>query len=99
VQLIGDFLKESSVTDCLWLLDSPVSNSGRLKTLIGKLASENKWNWEIELLPSPDAKLIKTAPVAASSDSVVLDKCKRWVNLARAIIKKKLPKAHVVDLS
>ncbi|MBA7480597.1 hypothetical protein ES707_16059 [subsurface metagenome] len=99
VQLIGDFLKESSVTDCLWLLDSPVSNSGRLKTLIGELARKNDWNWEIELLPSPDAKLIKTALVAASSDSVVLDKCRRWVNLARAIIEKKLPKARVVDLS
>jgi len=99
VQLIGDFLKESSVTDCLWLLDSPVSNSGRLKTLIGELARKNDWNWEIELLPSPDAKLIKTALVAASSDSVVLDKCRNWVNLARAIIEEKLPKARVVDLS
>ncbi len=99
VQLIGDFLKESSAGDCLWLLDSPVSNSGRLKTLIGELARKKDWNWEIELLPSPDAKLIKTALVAVSSDSVVLDKCRRWVNLARAIIEEKLPKAHVVDLS
>jgi hypothetical protein len=99
VQLIGDFLKESSVTDCLWLLDSPVSNSGRLKTLIGELARKNDWNWEIELLTSPDAKLIKTNLTIVSSDSVVLDGCKSWVNLARAIIEKKLPKARVVDLS
>ena len=99
MQLIGDFLKESSVADCLWLLDSPVSNSGRLKTLIGELARKNDWNWEIELLPSPDAKLIKTNLTIVSSDSVVLDGCKSWVNLARAIIEKKLPKARVVDLS
>jgi hypothetical protein len=99
MQLIGDFLKESGVTDCLWLLDSPVSNSGRLKTLIGELASENEWGWEIELLTSPDAKLIKTDLTVVSSDSVVLDGCKRWVNLARAIIEKKLPKTDLVDLS
>jgi len=99
VQLIGNFLKESNAGDCLWLLDSPVSNSGRLKTLIGELARKNDWNWEIELLPSPDAKLIKTDLTVVSSDSVVLDKCRRWVNLARAIIEKKLPKARVVDLS
>jgi hypothetical protein len=99
VQLIGNFLKESNAGDCLWLLDSPVSNSGRLKTLIGELARKNDWNWEIELLPSPDAKLIKTDLTVVSSDSVVLDKCRRWVNLARAIIEKKLPKARMVDLS
>jgi len=99
VELIGEFLKAGNITDCLWLLDSPVSNSGRLKTLIAELAGENNWNWQIELLTSPDAKLIRTDLTVASSDSVVLDGCKRWVNLARAIIEQKLPKTYVVDLS
>jgi hypothetical protein len=99
LRLIGEFLKEHNIDNCLWLLDSPVSNSGRLKTLIGELARKNMWNWEIELLPSPDAKLIKTDLTAASSDSVVLDGCKSWLNLARAIIEEKLPEAHLIDLS
>ncbi len=99
VQLIGKFLKEHNTGNCLWLLDSPVSNSGRLKTLIGELARENNWCWEVELLLSPDAELIKTNLIAASSDSVVLDGCKRWVNLARAVIEEKLPEARLVDLS
>jgi len=99
VQLIGQFLKEIAVAKVLWLLDSPVSNSGRLKTLIGQLAQKNKWNWEIKLLLSPDSELKKTDHIVASSDSVVLDRCKSWVNLARAIIEKKLPATHVVDLS
>jgi len=99
VQLIGRFLNEVGVTDCLWLLDSPVSNSGRLKTLIGELGDKDNWKWEIELLLSPDARLIKTDLIVASSDSVVLDGCKRWVNLARAIIENKLPRAHLIDLS
>jgi hypothetical protein len=99
VKLIGEFLQEVGVTNCLWLLDSPVSNSGRLKTLIGKLAHENDWDWEVELLNSPDAKLIKSDLTIVSSDSVVLDGCKSWVNLARAIIEEKIPKAWVVDLS
>ncbi|MHC4158097.1 MAG: DUF434 domain-containing protein [Planctomycetota bacterium] len=99
IQLIGEFLKEANIGNCLWLLDSPVSNSGRLKTLIAKLAEEDNWNWEIELLHSPDAKLIKTDLIVASSDSVVLDGCKSWVNLAHAIIEKKLPEVCLVDLS
>jgi len=99
VQLIGNFLKEIGVTNVLWLLDSPVSNSGRLKTLIGELAQKNAWDWDIELLLSPDAVLIKGDAIVASSDSVVLDGCKSWVNLAAEIITQKLPTTTVIDLS
>lgn len=99
VELIGKFIKEAGINKCLWLLDSPVSNSGRLKTLIRELAERNGWEWEIRLTISPDAELIKGDAVAASSDSVILDGCKGWVNLARAIIESKLPKSWIIDLS
>ncbi len=99
VELIGRFIKEAGVRGVLWLLDSPVSNSGRLKTLIGQLAGEKNWSWEIELLPSPDAKLIKTDMIVASSDSVVLDGCRKWFNLATEIIDRKLSSAKIIDLS
>ena len=98
VQLIGEFLKEVGVTKALWLLDSPVSNSGRLKTLIRELAEKNLWDLEIRLSISPDAELKKTDLIVASSDSVVLDGCKSWVNLAAGIITQKLPSATVIDL-
>jgi hypothetical protein len=99
LELVGEFLKEIGVSEATWLLDSPVSNSGRLKTLIGELAQVNHWNWDIELHLSPDAELKKTDLIVASSDSVVLDDCKRWVNLATEIIKSKLPSVRVIDLS
>ena len=99
VELIGGFLKQIGVTSCLWLLDSPVSNSGRLKTLIRELAQQNNWNWEIKLSVSPDFELIKTDSIVASSDSVILDHCKSWVNLTGTIIKGKLPQIRIIDLS
>ncbi len=99
VQLIGAFLKEMGVDKALWLLDSPVSNSGRLKTIIGEVAQANGWDWEIKLSISPDAELKKTDAIVASSDSVVLDECKTWVNLAASIIAQKLPSATVIDLA
>ncbi|MFB0525313.1 MAG: DUF434 domain-containing protein [Phycisphaerae bacterium] len=99
VRLIGQFLKEINVAKARWLLDSPVSNSGRLKKLIGELANKSDWDWEIKLLLSPDAELIKADLVVASSDSVVLDACQGWVNLAREIIERKLASARVIDLS
>ena len=99
LQLIADFLKEIGVSKAVWLLDSPVSNSGRLKTLMGELARKSGWNWDIELLLSPDAELKKTDLIVASSDSVVLDGCKRWSNLATEIIEHKLASVRVIDLS
>ncbi len=99
VGLIGQFLREAGAGKALWLLDSPVSNSGRLKTLIGELAQKNNWGWEVKLLLSPDAELKKTNLIVASSDSVVLDDCGYWINLATEIIKNKLSSVNLLDLS
>jgi hypothetical protein len=83
----------------LWLLDSPVSNSGRLKTLIGQLARENDWPWDIRLTISPDAELSKMDTIVVSTDSVVLDACQKWTNLTAAIITQRLPQTMVIDLA
>jgi len=69
-----------------------------LKTLIRELAEKNRWDWDIRLLISPDAELKKTDLIVASSDSVILDDCKTWLNLAAEIIIQKLPSATVIDL-
>jgi hypothetical protein len=66
IRLIGEFLTEIRVAEALWLLDSPVSNSGRLKTLLGELARENHWPWEIRLTISPDAELRSQLTVPGS---------------------------------
>jgi hypothetical protein len=99
LELIGQFLQELGISKALWLLDSPVSNSGRLKTLIGELARKNKWDWEIELVLSPDAELKKTEAIVASSDSVILDTCQRWTNLGTELVKTRVPNAWIVSLS
>ena len=99
LQLVGSFLKEAGVQQARWLLDSPVSNSGRLKTLIGDLVERNNWDWQIELLQSPDAALKRTDAIVASTDSVILDGCRKWTNLAAQIIIRKLHSAIIVDLS
>ncbi|MHC4585207.1 MAG: DUF434 domain-containing protein [Planctomycetota bacterium] len=99
LELIGQFLREAGAGKTLWLLDSPVSNSGRLKTLIGELDRKNNWEWEVELLLSPDAELKKTDLIVASSDSVVVDTCQRWTNLGTEIVKTRVPNAWVVNLS
>ena len=99
IMLIGAFLKEIRVTSALWLLDSPVSNSGRLKTLLGELARQNRWDWDIRLSINPDAELKKTDLLVASTDSDVLDHCTRWTNLGTEIIMARMPEARIIVLA
>ena len=99
IELIGSFLKENKIENVLWFLDSPVSNSGRLKKLIGEIAAEHTWNFEVKLSISPDAELIKTDMNVITSDSVILDKCKSWINLASEIITQKIKNQWIVDFS
>jgi hypothetical protein len=99
IELIGNFLQQYKIIEALWLLDSPVSNSGRLKTIIREIAEKNKWLWQIELVTSPDAALIKGDTIVASSDSVILDGCRKWGNLAGEIIKTSVSDAKIIDLN
>jgi hypothetical protein len=97
--LIGRALARLAVCECRWYLDSPVSNSGRLKTLMRQVARDEGWPWQVELVQSPDRVLIQSDEIVATSDGVILDRCRRWCNLARAVIDACVPGARVVDLS
>ena len=94
IELIGNFLQQTGITEALWLLDSPVSNSGRLKTILRK----HNPDWQVELVTSPDAVLIKGGKIVVSTDSVILDKCGKWVDLAGEIIKSRIPAAKIIDI-
>lgn len=81
-----------------WYLDRPVSGSGELRSLLLRLAGEAGWPWEVELLPDPDRALASPGgAVVATSDSVVLDACGPWLDLAGIVIGG-LPERWVVDL-
>lgn len=99
LDLIGKTVSALGVSVCRWWLDQPVSNSGRLKTLIRDTARKAGWNMEVELTFSPDHVLSHTPHTIATSDGIVLDRCQRWVNLTRAIIAQHIPKARILDFS
>lgn len=95
---IGDVLNDLRAGHCRWYLDSPVSNSGRLSTVIRKMAEEHNWSWDARLVKNPDAVLIRSSELVASADSAVLDRCRRWFNLAAEVVRRKVPDAIVVRL-
>ncbi|MHA3773102.1 DUF434 domain-containing protein [Verrucomicrobiota bacterium sgz303538] len=98
VLLIGRTLERLGVGETIWYLDQPVSNSGRLKQLIADIAGAHQWNWRIELVPDPDTVLVKVADVVASADSGILDRCGKWLNLAREIVDEHVPDAWRISL-
>jgi len=87
------------VASALWYLDSPVSNSGRLKAAIQSRAAERGWNWQVELVMNPDAILVKGEGIAATADSAILDGPVRWFGLAEYVVRRDVPGAWVVDLT
>jgi hypothetical protein len=99
LRLVGETTAAWGVAGCCWWLDQPVSNSGRLKTLIHEQAAAAGWNMTVELDFNPDRRLYQSRQVIATSDGVVLDRCQHWVNLAREIITQRIPNAWVVDLA
>jgi hypothetical protein len=99
LEAIAAFTAAAACRDLIWLFDRPISNSGRLKQAIDALAAEAAWPWQVELVASPDRELIASPSIVATADSGVLDRCGRWFNLAREVVRAAVPGAWVVDLS
>ncbi len=95
INIISHILNKLTPADVLWLLDKPVSNSGRLKKLITHFADQKKLNWSVELAFSPDKLLAESPHIIATSDSAVLDKCEKWINLTRICIETIAPKYNL----
>lgn len=97
IDLLGAILQDLQVQSVLIYLDAPVSNSGRLRQRILERSAVWRLPVEVTLVPDPDALLIRHGPVV-SSDSVILDRCLCWLNLADLLVVERIPQAWVVDL-
>lgn len=96
IELINKALVELKVKSDFWLLDKPVSNSGRLKKIIESAQTEIPT--EVQLFNNPDAEMIQSDKIIATSDSNILDKAKFWANLVNYIIKNCVKNVNIIDL-
>lgn len=96
--LIGNALHALGAGSAQWLLDSPVSNSGRLAQTIRELGAEQGWAWTAETVFNPDTVLKASDQIVITSDSAILDRATRWVNLAAYLLPAYIPDAWTVDL-
>ncbi|TAE71656.1 MAG: DUF434 domain-containing protein [Bacteroidetes bacterium] len=96
--LIANSLIELKVKNVIWYLDSPISNSGRLKSIMLGLAEENYWNWEVELVNSPDKKLVELDFPTITADAWILDNVTNWFNLSEYLIQNKIKDVNLLCL-
>ena len=87
VRLLFDSLAEMKIHSATVLLDQPVSNSGRLKALITEFSTDYPFALDIQIQKDVDRKLYEKQNVI-STDSVILDHCLSWINLAEACMER-----------
>ena len=97
IQMIGQKLIALDVKKVIWYLDQPVSNSGRLKTMLMKSAAENNYPWEVILDYNPDKVLSESKEIVITSDSWILDRVEQWYNLGANLVGA-IKGVHVVEV-
>jgi hypothetical protein len=83
-----------------FLIDAPVSNSGRLAARVREHAAAAALPWTADVVADPDEDLA-VAPrdhVVATGDACVLDRCGAWIDLGGEVARGEVPGAWVVAL-
>lgn len=100
-----EILQNPEVSEIVFYLDRPVSNSGRLKLLVEEVFREEAGTAaesgaadepavRVELADSPDA-LLRGKGNVLSADSIVQSESACWYGAVRKIVERRLPEAWV----
>lgn len=87
VRCIADELWDCKVKKAVFYLDSPVSNSGRLKSLIAEVFEDYEMELDVQVLYEVDSTLGQKDYVI-TADAIILDQCASWYNLVSRCVEK-----------
>ena len=82
-----------------WVLDRPVSNSGRVRASLLHAAERHGVTWEVSLSDEADAMLVSEGGVVATADAGILDRIGPWVDLPAAALNDGRDAEFFVDLA
>ena len=98
IMKIGETLEKHKIKKANFYLDAPVSNSGNLKKKIEELLKNFDFEVEVMNINNVDSTL-EILDNVISSDAIILDKCKSWININREILDKKIENNLCVDFN
>lgn len=93
---IGEMLEEYHIKKAIFYLDAPVSNSGNLKKQIIEILQTFHYEVEVNVINDVD-KVLEILDNVITSDAIILDKCKSWINLNADIIKQNSNDCFYID--
>lgn len=98
LKIIGEHLSGLNINEAVFYLDAPVSNTGRLKTLIYGILGGYPFKTDVEILNNVDV-ILEGSDQVITSDAIILNKCTSWYNMVANIMEEKLSDIPVIDLS
>ena len=99
IELIVAYLSRIEPAEVLWYFDRPVSNSGRLAALVDGQLKTHRAHWSARAVHGVDQRLIASEAVVATADSRILDRCRRWFNLAHWVLLAHPPESAILDFT
>lgn len=87
VQIIANTLESLKVQKAVFYLDAPVSNSGRLKSLIADVWENCDMELDIQVINDVD-RTLQEKDLVITGDAIILDNCKSWFNLLGICLEK-----------
>ena len=86
IRMMFEILQKADIRKAIILLDEPVSNSGRLKTLMADVGEDYSFDLDIRIIRDVDRTLYDKENVI-TTDSIILDHCNSWINPASECMK------------
>lgn len=87
IELLLRQLELLHISEAVFYLDAPVSNSGRLSGLIRQCAKGYGISVQTQIIPDID-RVLEQMEGVISGDAIILNRCKSWMNVMPLIIGK-----------
>ncbi len=99
LELIGTWLERHHLHSIHWLLDAPVSNSGRLRKLMLSCSEAHGWSWTVELAQQVDHRLVhEQDAIVVTTDGPVLNRVSHWTDITAPLLEP-LVEAQIIDFT
>lgn len=85
IELLLRQLELLYISEAVFYLDAPVSNSGRLSGLIRQCAKGYGISVQTQIIPDVD-RVLEQMEGVISGDAIILNRCKSWLNVMPLII-------------